>query len=438
MSTVTVQAGIKLPEVFSDGMVFQRREKCPVWGWEPGGGEVTVFFRDRKVTAEAAADGAWRVDVDAGEAGGPFTLAVQGSGRIEITDVYVGEVWLVSGQSNAGQTPEEPYFAPSDDPAGVHIYTAGLPGKDGNAKWATDGIVGMLGWHFGREMRKRLGIPVGIIISAVGASCVEQWKPGTDAGIAQAGPAGEITGEAGGLYEKLIVPLQPFRIKGVVWWQGESNVDNANTYYGKFISLIGVWRRDWGQGDFPFLWVQLQRIVRSGPDWWLRIADGRSTVADAQRRALSVKNSAMVVSYDITEGDLHPPDPEKKIIANRLVLAAGTLAYGGHMQGSGPLPDKMVCSEDRLLLTFTQAEDGLEVRDNLTVRSTDLKGFEIKSAKIPFAPVKARLEGATVFISVAGLNPPFAVRYAWGPQPEANLYNRAGLPAPTFIIEDNG
>ena len=302
-------------------------------------------------------------------------------------------------------------------------------------KWTTAGSVAMLAWHFGHEMRNRLGVHIGIIISAIGGTCIEQWKPGPDAGIAHAGPGGIRTG-AGGLYDKLILPIQPYRIKGVVWWQGESNADNAEDYYEKFVSLIRVWRQAWGQGDFPFLWVQLQRIVREGTDWWVRIADGRSTIADAQRRALSEPNCAMAVSYDVTDGDLHPPDAEKKRIAERLALATESTAYGAKVEGSGPLPAAVVRRGGELVVSFASTAEGLEVRDNLTISSPNLEGFELQAAGMPFFPATARIEGVSVVVPVAGLTSPFVVRYAWGPQPKANLYNRAGLPAPTFITEE--
>jgi hypothetical protein len=238
---------------YSDGMVLQQRERCPIWGWGPAGATMTVSFRGQRITGVADRDGAWRVDVGAGEAGGPFVLVVEGSSRVETKDVHVGEVWLVSGQSNAGQVAA--FTAPDSDPHGVRFYTTGRKG------WATAGDVAMVAWHFGRELRKRHHVPVGIIVSAVGGTCIEQWKPGADAGLAQAGP-GEITGDAAGLYDTLVVPLQPYRIQGVAWWQGESNARNAGEYLGKFIALIEAWRQAWGQ-PYPRLPAETDSHGRS-------------------------------------------------------------------------------------------------------------------------------------------------------------------------------
>ncbi|OGV77606.1 MAG: hypothetical protein A3K19_32425 [Lentisphaerae bacterium RIFOXYB12_FULL_65_16] len=175
-ASVGARADVGLPGVFADGMVFQCQAKCPVWGTAGEGEQVTVSFREWTATGTAKA-GVWCVDVDAGEAGGPFVLTVQGTNRIEIHDVYVGDVWIVSGQSNASQAAT--FETPKDDPDGVRFHlTAELAAKDGGTRWVTGGRVAMLGWHFGREMRLRHKVPIGIISCAWGGTSIEQWKPG--------------------------------------------------------------------------------------------------------------------------------------------------------------------------------------------------------------------------------------------------------------------
>ena len=408
-------------------MVLQQHTACPVWGRAPAGSKVRVVFRGREVKTAAGTDGAWHVEVESGEAGGPFTLAVQSIESRNFEDVMVGEVWLVSGQSNAAQLGT--FEAPTDDPRGVRFHLAVGNGSKG---WSTFGSCPIIAWLLGHELRRRLNVPIGILCCAVGGTCIEQWKPGPDPDAKTAGPGGAI-GPAGGLYTERLSLLQPYRLRGVTWWQGESNVNNAARYLDKFQALIRIWRDGWGQADLPFIWVQLERVVRQGEDWWIRIADGRAAIAQAQFLALATERTSMVVCHDITSGDLHPPQAEKCLIATRLALAAEALAYGKAIECSGPLPMYAQFVDGRIRIRFSHAT-GLCIKANFANAADDLYGFELRSGEGAFAKTRAIVEGESVFISVGDLPPPYAVRYAWGPMPTANLYNAAFLPAPTFEL----
>jgi sialate O-acetylesterase len=376
----------------------------------------------------ANAEGRWLVKVKAGDPGGPFPLLLEGHQRLHIDRVWVGDVWLVSGQSNAAQAAE---FSPTINEQAVHFFLAtNSTPQDGDQRWSTRGKISMLAWHLGYELYSRLHVPIGIIVCAVGGTSVEQWKPGPDPDAQKAGPGGGL-GEAGGLYERWIRPLQPYRIKGVAWWQGESNSNNYTTYFEKFCSLVNIWRRDWGQSDLPFIWVQLQRINRQGPEYWITIGDARAAIADAQRRALSLPHTGMAVTYDVSEGDLHPSLAEKKIIADRIAISAAALAYGSRAEGSGPLPMKAVRRGKNIVIRFRHGK-GLHTRENVTIQSQVLCGFQVRAAEGLFIPAAAQLSGENVLIPIANKKGPFRVRYAWGPMPAANLYNEAGLPAATF------
>ncbi len=419
---------LQLAAEFGEGMVLQRQSDCPIWGMASPSERLKLSFRGRDYRAVANTAGRWLIKVKAGDPGGPFSLFIEGHQRIHINRVWVGDVWLVSGQSNAAQAAE---FSPAINAQAVHFFIAtdSTP-QDGGQRWSTSGKISMLAWHLGYELYSRLHVPIGIIVCAVGGTSVEQWKPGPDPDAHNAGPGGGL-GEAGGLYERWIKPLQPYRIKGVAWWQGESNSNNCATYCEKFCSLVKIWRQDWADSDLPFIWVQLQRINRQGPEYWITIGDARAAIADAQRRALSLPHTAMAVTYDVSEGDLHPSLAEKKIIADRVAMAAAALAYGSAAEGSGPLPIKAFRRGRNIVIRFRHGK-GLHARENVTTPSQVLCGFQVRAAEGLFIPAAAQLSGENVLIPIANKKGPFWVRFAWGPMPVANLYNSAGLPAATF------
>jgi sialate O-acetylesterase len=223
----------------------------------------------------------------------------------------------------------------------------------------------------------------------------------------------------------MIAPLLNCRIKGVIWYQGESNTGNPLEYQRLFPALIADWRAKWNQGDFPFLYVQLANFMeaREDPcesDW--------AELREAQLRALSVANTAMAVAIDIGEwNDIHPLNKED--IGKRLALAAQRLAYGdNNIVHSGPVYKSMKIDGDKIILTFTDTGGGL-----ITRGGDELKHFAIAGADKRFVWAKAKIEGDKVIVWNDDITGPVAVRYGWADNPEgANLYNREGLPASPF------
>lgn len=438
-------AAASLPEVFADGMVLQRAEKCPVWGRADEGEKVSVSFRDKTVET-AARDGRWRVEVEAGEAGGPFTLAVRGTNRIEIKDVYVGEVWVVSGQSNAAVGWR--WRPPKEDPEGIRFHLDArfwpkLQGKRWVAGVAEEGVQAppLFARMFAVELRKKLKVPIGVICRAEGATDIEAWCRPAAAGESRGRKRDRY--KPGELYERHVVPLQPYRIKGVVWWQGESNLTNAQDYGERFVRLIREWRKDWGQGDFPFVYVQLERMGPGAPFGFGPLADGGqlNVLWDAQRRALALPNTAMVPCFDLSS-QVHPP---KELISARACRAALGAAYGQKdLEWCGPLLEKAELKGDEVMLTFSHAE-GLSAREvdvskevwtaKAPAKDGKPAALEIQSGDEAFAAAEARIDGRTVVLSAKGLRPPLRVRYAWKCLPDGNLYNSAELPASPFMTD---
>ena len=217
----------------------------------------------------------------------------------------------------------------------------------------------------------------------------------------------------------MIAPLTPFAIRGVIWYQGEANSgpERAAHYARVFQTMIRDWRRAWGEGDFPFLFVQIANWEVVPEALW-------PDVRDAQRQALALTNTAMAVTIDIGDAvDIHPKN--KHDVGVRLALAARALVYGEKLEWSGPLYRQVVPEEHALRVWFDHG-------DGLNAKGAALTGFEVAGVDGKYSPAEAKIEGSSVVVSNAAVLTPVSVRYGWAANPTCNLYNRAGLPASPF------
>jgi sialate O-acetylesterase len=622
-------ADVRLPRLLSDGMVLQRDAKVNVRGWADPGENVRVEFRNRIYRASTGRDGKWTITLPALEAGGPDSMRIAGNNSIVLHDVYVGDVWIASGQSNMElpmarvrdlyaneiansdnsmirhfEVPDRYNFKhPEDDltggawepanPRTVHAFTA-------------------VGYFFARELYERYRVPIGLINASLGGSPVEAWMseqalaefprhlavakefrndalireitasdtkrnedwyalldardqglkgktwadPAHDvsswpamilpsfwdeAGLgsvngaawfrreitlpaALAGkparldmgrivdadmtyvngtlvgnvtyqypprkyevPAGLLKagrnviavrvisniGRAGfirdkpyklaidgteidlrgewryrlgatmeplqpqtfirwkplGLYNAMIAPLLDHRVKGVIWYQGESNTRAPEEYAETFSALIKDWRRQWKQGEFPFLYVQLANFMEA-PEH--PVESQYAELREAQLKTLRAPKTAMAVAIDLGEwNDIHPLN--KKDVSTRLALAARKIAYGEkNIVHSGPIYRSMKIRKGKVILSFTHIGGGLIARDG-----GELKEFAICGRDGKFVWARARIEGDKVVVWNDSISDPVAVRYAWADNPQgANLYNKEGLPASPFRTDD--
>jgi sialate O-acetylesterase len=226
-----------------------------------------------------------------------------------------------------------------------------------------------------------------------------------------------------GLFNGMVAPAIDFTIKGVIWYQGEtdSSAGRAPLYERTFPAMITDWRARWGEGDFPFLFVQLSSFTSTPAETW-------GVVREAQRRTLKLANTGMAVSLDVGQADnVHPPD--KQTVGSRLALAARAVAYGEAVEVSGPLFLEVVPEGDHLRVYFTHAQ-------GIVARGGALQGFEVAGEDGRFHAATARVDGETVLVNAADVSRPTYVRYAWANAPmTANLYNGAGLPAAGFTSE---
>ncbi|MBS1665928.1 MAG: hypothetical protein JST58_00985 [Bacteroidetes bacterium] len=634
LSISNVFANVRLPKIFSDGMVLQRNQPIPIWGWANAKEKITVQFDQQTQTVRAGKDGKWMLKLDPEAAGGPFSLTINGKNRIAINDVLVGEVWVCSGQSNmempiAGWGKVLNYeqeIAAADYPQirqflVTKAISTSVKDDVAGGDWkacspSTAGDFTAVGYFFARSLYQQLHIPIGLINTSWGGTMVETWigrdafekspdfknmiasmstvdmaavakqketdlikkievlqgkfknhadatqwanlsfddshwpkmklpgmweeqKMGLEnldgqvwfrktimvddvdagkpailslgkiddsddtyvngvkvgetknkynedrnysigAGILKAGKnliaiRVEDTGGGGGvygdmgamklsigkkiqalsgdwhfqvesiytdggqigpnsyptlLYNAMLSPLIPYGIKGAIWYQGESNAGRAYEYRKSFPLMITDWREHWGQGDFPFYFVQLASFNASKGD--SQKGSTWAELREAQSMTLSLHNTGMAVTTDIGEAtDIHPKN--KQDVGKRLAAIALANSYGYTQEFSGPMFQSMQIHGNKITLSFSHIGKGLMAKD----RYGYIRGFEVAGADQKFYYAQAHIEGDKLEISCGEVSMPVAVRYAWADNAlDANLFNKDGFPASSFRTDD--
>ncbi|MEO7309697.1 MAG: sialate O-acetylesterase [Chitinophagaceae bacterium] len=500
----SAQAEIKLASLFSNGMVLQCGMPVPVWGTATPGEKVTVKLGTQVKTTTANATGEWMLKLGVLKAGGPFIMAVSGSNKITISDVYVGEVWICSGQSNmdftvaredrywCGVVNEAEEVAAANYPL-IRVFDTDFspalhPQKEVAGKWEivspkTIGHLSAIAYFFARDLQKKMNVPIGLITTAFGASTAEAWirdealagdttfkmlqqnfkdklaKYDSDTAAinkyhlandkwqlaaAEAKAAGKDAPKGpknpdpvrdqhnpAVLWNGMVQPLVPYALRGALWYQGESNSPTAKIYRQLMETLITDWRKQWGQGDFPFLYVQLANIGKTYDS--LPAKGGAEAIKrEAQLQNLSIPKTAMVVAIDNADptdmANVHPKN--KQEIGRRLALAGRAVAYGEKIVCSGPIYTKMATVGNTIRLYFNNVGGGLIAKDN------DLKGFAIAGADKKFVWATATIDGESVVVSSPEVSKPVAVRYGFSNNPPTSLYNKENLPASPFRTDN--
>jgi sialate O-acetylesterase len=420
------QGNVKMPSVLSSHMVLQRDRPLPIWGWADAGEEVTVQLGEKVAKTKADGEGNWKVTLPALAADGKtHTLLITGNNRIELTDILIGEVWVGSGQSNmewslSGSHDAKEAIPAADNPKirllQIPKVQQPKPAKDVTATWevCTPTTVGRFSgvlYHFGLRLQKDIGVPVGLINSSWGGSPIEPWTVNEKS--------------SGGMHNGMIAPLQPFAIRGVIWYQGESNVGNGLKYRDKKEALINGWRKVWGE-DMPFYFVQIAPFSGYNPEAAL------PALWEGQVACLKIPHTGMAVITDLVPnlGDIHPPN--KKDVGNRLALWALAKTYGKKdLVYSGPLYKGMKVEGEKARLSFAHVGGGLQARDG-----KPLTEFEIAGADGKFVPADATIDGTSVVVSSKDVKTPEQVRFGWRKIANPNLVNKEGLPASPFQTKD--
>jgi sialate O-acetylesterase len=443
---------LALASIFSDHMVLQRDLNAPVWGTAAPGATVTVEIAGQNQEATADDQGKWRLKLEPMKASSePLELSVSsGDEAVRLNNVVVGDVWVASGQSNMewhvnlSDNPEKE-IAAADWPE-IRIVDVPNVAKDESAdsfesagwKAVTPDTIpqfSAVAYFFGRELHEHLDVPIGLIGTNVGGTPMESWTnrealessetfrdetaqsfaPPSTNDVANDRKAKAMHLPAR-LYNGMVAPIIPYGIKGAIWYQGESNAGRHQQYAELSKLMITGWRNQWGQGDFPFLLVQLAAWEPGGDNW--------PPLREAQFETLKVPNTGMAVAIDIGHAtDIHPKD--KQTVGRRLALAARAIAYGEKVVHSGPVYRDMSSSDGKIALSFDSIGGGLKAEG-------ELRGFEIAGADGKYVPAKATIEGDKVIVSSDAVAEPKMVRYNWAAFPDGNLYNAEGLPAVPF------
>ncbi len=486
----SIMADVRLPNIIGPNMVLQQGMSVPIWGWAKAGEKVTVKFCGQEVSAVTDADGKWIARLTPLKAGGPFEMTIAGKTMHVLKNVLVGEVWLGSGQSNmslplsvcsnaAEETAQANY--PKIRLFRVANASASNPRADVAGNWVecsprTVGRFSAVADFFGRDIHRQLKVPVGLINSSIGGTEAEAWTPQEafrgDEEVRQImdkwqnemsvyidkmeksqqelqlwkqaadkarsekatmpplpsafnDPRAAIPGR---LYNAMIRPLIPFAIRGVIWYQGEANVGVAKQYRKLFPALIKGWRTAWGEGDFPFLFVQLAAFTAASEEPVM--TSGWAELREAQTMTLALPKTGMALAIDIGDAkNIHPKN--KQEVGRRLALVARAIAYGEDLVYSGPIYKAMTVESNKVYISFDHVGGGLINHDG------ELKRFEIAGSDGRFVWAKARIDGQRVVVWSDAVSKPVAVRYAWATNPEGcNLYNSEGLPASSFRTAD--
>lgn len=469
--------GLQLPEIYSDNMVLQHGQSLPLHGIANAGTKITVTIGNQQLNTTADSNGKWQVTLAPLAAKETYTLQITaGKEKRVFKNVVAGEVWLCSGQSNMEfemfQASTGERDIPQAENPNIRLF-------DMEARWRTDNAnawelsaldsinqlqyykpaqwevcspktvraFSAVAYYFGRRLQKELNMPIGLICNAVGGSPTEAWidrrtleydfprilnnwrendfimdwvRQRAGENIAKAtDKLQRHPYEPAYLFEAGILPLAQYPIKGVIWYQGESNAHNKEAHSKLFPLLVKSWRTEFNNPQMPFYYVQLSSINR--PSWgWFR---------ESQRRLMKVvPHSGMAVSYDYGHPtDVHPKN--KQPIGERLAQWALGDTYGKKVLPSGPLFRSATFNGKVATVTFDYAQ-GMHSADGKTLR-----GFELSNGNGIFYPATAEVLGEEVKVTSEEVSNPKAVRYGFSPVTDGNLVNEANLPASTFTSE---
>ncbi|MCF1422867.1 sialate O-acetylesterase [Mangrovimonas futianensis] len=619
-------ADVELPLMFSNGMVMQRDQAIPVWGWAKPGENIEVHFKAQNIKTQADEHGKWRVTLNPEKHGGPFTLTVKGNNTIKIENVLVGEVWIASGQSNMewamsniqnadveqkdSNYPEiRQFLVPSEMSTVPKDRLTEGQWKESNPE--NIGEFTAVGFMFAKKLYQELGVPIGIINTTWGGTCVETWTskdaleevpefahfmsnlpnldidsmlkiqkqkligtvemlqgqkllndnpseviksvyddsswpemnlpelwenrmlPNLDGevwfrktfnidsdlagkeallhlskidddditylngievgttsgydvsrvykiptGILKSGEntiTVKVTDYIGGggiygspsdlkltvegsdislaglwkfnvaevvtqfspnsfpslLYNAMVNPLIPYAVKGVIWYQGEANVHRAVEYKKSFPLMIENWRNKWGEGAFPFYFVQLSSFNEFNGN--SNVGSKWAELREAQAYTVeNVKNTEMCVTVDIgNPKDIHPRN--KQDVGLRLAAIALNKDYEKKVTYQGPTFKSHTIKGNQVVLSFEHVKDGFKVKDEQGIP----KGFEVAGADKKFVTAQVEIKNGKLLISNDSISNPVAVRYGWADDASAcNVYNKAGFPMEPFRTDD--
>ena len=452
ISSGTLYGEVKLPVIFGDNMVLQQQTQVAIWGTAKTNATVKVItsWNKKSYSTRAASDGKWKLKVATPSAGGPYEVSVSDGKSVKLRNVMIGEVWVCSGQSNM-QMPMKGFrnqpvtgsneaIATSSNPS-IRLFTVAratslqalddFTGEWKNCEPENVSDFSATAYYFGLMLNRALKVPVGLINSSWGGTRIEPWM--SESGfktfdfitLPDKNMQGDLSPQTPTvLFNAMINPMVGYGIRGGIWYQGESNRNQADEYVKLLPGLVENWRAVWGVGEFPFYYVQI------APYDYGNSGLNSAYLREAQLKAsTAIPNIGMASIMDVGEEHcIHPAD--KAAAGNRMAYLALANTYGkSGFASSGPVLKEMTVEGQIIKLTFDNAVNGL------TSYGKELSYFEVAGANKRFYPAKAIItrEGITLMSPVAE---PVAVRYAFKDFVIGDLFNIEGLPASSFRTDD--
>ena len=473
-------SNLEVATIFGDKMVLQRGVEIPVWGKAFKTTKIQVVFNNVEVETSSDKNGNWKVLLPVQKAGGPYELEIIANDTIIVLkDILVGEVWLASGQSNMhlnmNRTLNGEENARKANNPNIRLYymKPTFPtGKNGvhtneelkilndnkyfiNEGWKKADSTSVkyfsaVAYYFSEKLQGELNVPIGIIHNAVPGSSIELWMSpeliASDTLVANFAEQRWIPADTTNkemlisiAYKQIsksdsvgqkhpwmpsyyyingILPINNFAIKGVIWYQGESNGEQPELYSKMFKEMISSWRKDWGY-EFPLYYVQL--TSRADRESWIEFRNMQREVLD------SIPNSGMVVISDVGDKyDTHAKN--KKPVGERLAKLALGKTYGVGVNYESPMFDKVIVENGKAIISFKGQFAKLQTNDN-----KDVRGFEIYAGELGYIDFKAKIVGKTIEIEIPPGIEKVSVRYAWKSFTDANLESGNGMPVSTFM-----
>jgi sialate O-acetylesterase len=467
--------------IFRSDMVLQRGKPLPVWGRALPGKTLCVSFSGQKKFAAVARDGTWRVELEPlalSAEGRTLTIAYEPALTVEgaaiepvaLRNVLVGDVWLCAGQSNmefgcdmmanadaelAGADFDKIRIFLVEKAASIYpqdkVNAEGWrPAAERNLRGGGWGGFSAVAFAFARKVYRETGVPLGLIQSAYGSTKISAWMPRadidespvfqTERGILErvdahyrealkknpkaANPYAAITEKSDILpstcFNSMVSPLVPLALKGILWYQGETDMGSGQRYAEEMRSHIAAWRRLFLDESLPYYYVAL-------PPFEYGQSEQLPEFNEAQASCLDIPHTGMATIIDL--GDFRDIHPRRKVeVGERLARLALHDLYGQtSLETSGPRPSGIRMERGRIRVSFSHSAGGLVSKTPEAV-----PGFELAGSDGVFRPAEARIEGQSLVVSSASVPRPLLLRYAWTTNPTVDLYNKAGLPALAF------
>lgn len=443
-----LKAQIRLPSVLSDGMVLQQNENVQLWGWANPGESLSIapsWTRDTlKVTV--GNDSRWEAAVHTPKAGGPYQISFSCAGdHLLLDSVWLGEVWVCSGQSNMEftynwrKTKDVAADFPTCNQYQLHFFkipktASNTPQDNCSGSWMscdsnTVKDFSAVAYFFGKKLSEHLHVPVGLISSNWGGTPAEVWTPDS---IVENTPLLKQwqsklpqykwwPGAPGVVYNAMIYPISKLDISGVIWYQGESNVDDYGSYSELLKDMICSWRKQWGK-EFPFYYVQIAPYAYG-------TKDGAAYIRQAQTEILQVPKTGMVITSDLVTdtNDIHPHD--KHDVGYRLAEIALNKTYDKkQFDQFSPMYRSYRLHGNEITVELTNAESGLYSKGGRP-RDTYIGG---KDGRLYHAVVE--LKGGEMIVYNKNVRAPKTVKYGFDNTRMGNIFNKKDMPVAPFII----